>query len=223
MSPATTTFPWTETHERLAALANQCVLRPSADGRSFTICEAEGDAQASFHPPLLQPILGRNLESYLQACETPGHHALLLLRAGASALGLWQDDELLRHKVIRKYVVRGRGRAQPLHLKTRGKSRYGSRLRLQQAKQQLIETNEKLIEFFAQPEQPRFIFYSVPTRSFPELFQVAPPPPFEATDPRLIKIPVHVHQPTLGELERTHRILGRGRIVAAGLRPSAEP
>ena len=49
------------------------------------------------------------------------------------ATRLWRDDELVAHKVVKKYVVRGRGRAQPLHLKTRGKSRYGSRLRLANA------------------------------------------------------------------------------------------
>ena len=42
----------------------------------------------------------------------------------------WRGEELVRHKVFKRYVVRGRGRAQPTHLKSKGKSRYGSRLRL---------------------------------------------------------------------------------------------
>ena len=56
---------------------------------------------------------------------------LLLLQAGAMAIGQWDVDELMYHKAIRRYVVRGHGRAQPLHARTKGKSRYGARLRLQ--------------------------------------------------------------------------------------------
>ena len=86
-----------------------------------------------FHPPLAVPIEDCTATEYLQRLESfrLGLHAVLLIQAGACALGLWRDEELLEHKAFKAYVVRGRGRAQPTHLKTRGKSRYGSRLRLQ--------------------------------------------------------------------------------------------
>ena len=55
----------------------------------------------------------------------------MLLASHSSASS--DDGEIVHTKSIKKYVVRGRGRAQPTHLATKGKSRYGSRLRLQKA------------------------------------------------------------------------------------------
>jgi hypothetical protein len=187
-------------------------MQVSEDGRSIRLVDDAGCDVAIFHPPRLLALDGHDPQTYLEEQATPGRHILLLMQAGVSAIGLWQDDELIRHKVIRKYVVRGRGRAQPLHLKTRGKSRYGSRLRLQQAKQQLIETNTKLREFWEESAPPKTVFYSVPVRTFPELFHVEPNPPIEREDPRFKKIPFHVHRPDLAELQRSHRVLSRGRI-----------
>ena len=206
-------FGWQETYQQLAELGQGRELAPDDRGRGFVALGADGGVIAEFQPPPLLPVLGRSAEDYLAAADRPGRHVLLLLQAGRTALGAFDDDELLSHKVITKYVVRGKGRAQPTHLASKGKSRYGSRLRLQNARQQLVETNEKLIEYWQQHGAPRLIHHSVPVRTWPELFAVEPAPPFDRRDPGLHKVPIHVHPPSFEELKRVWRHLSRGRIV----------
>ena len=206
------TFPWQECCSQLNLLAARYALVLAPDQRHYQVIDPAGELIAAFHPPVILPTYGRDPTSYLAAADRPGLHTVLLVQAGATAVGIWQDDQLLDHKVIKKYVVRSKGRAQPLHLKTRGKSRYGSRLRLLEARQQLVETNEKLIEYWRKHGQPRMTLYSVPVRTWPELFRCEPPPPFDRRAPELIKIPLHVHQPNLAELERVRARLGRAAV-----------
>ncbi|MEM9404745.1 MAG: hypothetical protein AAGA81_01790, partial [Acidobacteriota bacterium] len=130
---------------------------------------------------------------------------------GHVSLGRFDKGENLIAKSLKKYVVRGKGRAQPLHLKTKGKSRYGSRLRLQNARRLLVETNEKLIEWHEEFGTPDQIYYSCPVRLWPSLFEATPPPPFRQDDD-LIKIPRDVPRPTVDVLKRTYRSLEYGRI-----------
>ena len=122
-------FSWQQTRAVLKELlAEHPELELDDNSRSFTA----GDVR--FTPPLVQRIREPHIDptSYLDHLpDSLGTHLVLLLQAGAAALGVFQQGELTHHKVIKKYVVRGRGRAQPTHLKTRGKSRYGSLLRLQ--------------------------------------------------------------------------------------------
>jgi hypothetical protein len=126
-------------------------------------------------------------------------------------MGLWEGEALLAHKVIKKYVVRGKGKAQPTHLKTRGKSRYGSRLRLRNAQAQLVQTNEKLASWWAAHGAAEDVFVSCPKRTLPELFACSPPPPF----PReaLLRIPLDVHVPDFQELKNVYRRMSRGRVL----------
>ncbi len=203
-------FRWHETYDRLEELLDEFTLEPSAEG--YSISDENGASIGIFHVPLILPTGDQEAADYLDERALPGIHSLLLVQAGATAIGVWEDDEILRHKVIKKYVVRGTGRAQPVHLKTKGKSRYGSRLRLQNAKSQLVETNEKLIDYSSEVGPFERIFYSVPVRTWPELFRTTPLPPFAADDPGLTKIPLDVHVPNFEELERVHAWLCRGRI-----------
>ena len=179
--------------------------------------EADG-LEERLHPPLAL-LPGEDLEGSVLAAwlrELPGNlglECLLLVQAGASAVGIWDDDELIRHKVIKKYVVRGKGRAQTLHLKTRGKSRYGSRLRLQNARAQLEETNQKLQDWWDELGEPERIVASCPVRTWPELFKAEPPPPFEKNDPRLRRAGLDVRIPSFEELLRVRSLLYRGRRV----------
>jgi hypothetical protein len=137
---------------------------------------------------------------------------VLLLRAAGAAVGYWHGDELLHHKAMRKYVVRGHGKAQPTYAKTRGKSRYGARLRMQNWRRMLAETNERLCEYWQLNGAPERVFYSVPVRVFAELWTAPQKPPFEPRDVRLQRLPVHVHRPDFAELLRVRVWLGRGRL-----------
>jgi hypothetical protein len=137
---------------------------------------------------------------------------LLLLRAGAMAIGYWDGGELLHHKAVRRYVVRGHGKAQPLHAKTRGKSRYGARLRLQNWRRLLRETNERLHAYWDEYGAPERVFVAVPVRAWSDLLGSDPRPPFAADDPRLQRVPMHVHRPDHAELLRVQSWLGHGRL-----------
>lgn len=157
---------------------------------------------APLHP---QHILDSDL------ADAPPLHLMLLVQAGHSALGLWEGFSLLRHTVIRKYVVRGNGRAQPLHRKTRGKSRYGSRLRLREAEEQLEETNARTNLWLAESHHPPVVHLSCPVRLFADLIRAEPLPTFHQRA-CVLKIPHHVHRPNHEEMLSVHRLLSQGAV-----------
>ncbi|MAG55515.1 MAG: hypothetical protein CMJ83_04415 [Planctomycetes bacterium] len=203
-------FHWMETADRLEELLAGHAVEIDESRRCFIACDDPG---VFLRPPPVYPITDdvASAEAYLERLDPDlGAVVVLLLQAGASAMGYWRDDALIRHKCLKRYVVRGQGRAQPLHAKTRGKSRYGSRLRLQNAKRQLEETNLKLREWWSEEGEPDRIFFSVPVRTWPELNAATPSPPFPRDDARLVKIPRDVHVPNFEELARTWRFLGQG-------------
>lgn len=71
-----------------------------------------------------------NSQQGLFPLEDP-HFSLTLIRAGQAAVGYFHQGKLLDHKVFRAYMVRQKqGKSQIKHLKTKGKSRAGSRIRL---------------------------------------------------------------------------------------------
>ena len=210
-------FSWEQTGEVLAELLARHEM--VSDGAGFVTRDEAGDLIARFTPPLVQRVQNPDTSPQGYLADLPGElgtHLVLLLQAGAAALGLWQRGALVHHKVIKKYVVRGSGRAQPTHLKTRGKSRYGSRLRLQNHRKLLTEVNETLCSWVADVPDMDERFYSCPVRTWPELFGSKPPPPFEREG--FAKIPLDVHVPSFEELQRVYRELCRGRVEVADVR-----
>ncbi len=200
----TVSFAWHETAARLRELADPLAM--------------------SFVPPAVLPPLapGETLEAWLARLpEALGAQIVVLLRAGSAALGLWNGDECVAHKVFTRYVVRGHGKAQPLHAKTKGKSRYGARLRLQNARRLLEEVNERLTLWLDEARDVEAIHWYCPIRQWPELFAIDPPPPFARDDPRLRRIAMHVHEPRFEELLRVRRALERGRIGEATGHPES--
>lgn len=189
---------------------------PGARWDAAARCFRGRDPQTALRLPMLapEPLPGSTLADHLARGElVPGPHALLLLRAGSSALGWWEGLELLRHKAIQRYVVRGTGKAQPTHLKTRGKSRYGSRLRLQNWERQLSETSERLGGWWREFGAPWRVFVAMPVRLRAEFAAADPPPPFAFDQPWVVPVPFHVHQPDHAELLRVHALLGGGLVA----------
>ena len=73
------------------------------------------------------------------------HYCLTLVRAGQAAVGYFHQGKLLDHKVFRGYLVRQKqGKSQFKYLKTKGKSRAGSRIRLEETLLFFNEINERL-------------------------------------------------------------------------------
>jgi hypothetical protein len=231
----TSPFHWTETASLVAGLlgvpsraelaalsaAERGRLAVSANGKRLELME-DGEVVVALTPPPVQPIEPGTLHGADYLANLPPdlpRELVLLHQAGASALGLWVNDELVAHKVIKKYVVRGKGRAQPTHLKTRGKSRYGSRLRLRNAQTLWSETNEKMLEWAEEIGHPDRVFMSIPVRTLPELFAADPPPPFdkETGGPTFWnKVPLDVKVPSFAELKRVRWALTHGTLVRRG-------
>ena len=166
-------------------------------------------------PPLVFPVSDacRSIDDYLAALpDEPGDHTVILMQAGAVSLGRFEAAEEVATKSMKRYVVRGKGRAQQSYLDSKGKSRYGSRLRLQNAKRLLEETNEKLNEWEEEFGPPDLIFFNSPIRVWPDLFKVKPDPPFTKDDERLVRIPRDLPKPTTDVLLRTYKSLCYGRI-----------
>jgi hypothetical protein len=207
-----TRFAWQDAHEQLLAFAARWpAARADAKGRAF-VDVASG---ARLVLPFVLPEAVPGAAPLAHAARLPsriGRCCIVLLQAGAAAIGYWDGDELLRHRARKKYVVRGAGRAQPLHQKTKGKSRYGSRLRLLNWKHLLQETNELLHECWRDHGAPEQVFLSVPVRALADLFAAVPAPPFGRGDATVRRVPLHVHVPRHEELLRVRRWLLRGRL-----------
>jgi len=208
MSPSEhRTFSWRDCARELEPLAGDATLAPDPKRRFFA------SEELRVHPPLIFPIPAgcRSLEEYLATLPgSPGRHAVVLMQAGAVSLGLFEGGEVLATKSFKRYVVRGSGRAQPLHLKTKGKSRYGSRLRLQNARLLLQETIERLAEWEDEFGPAQQVYYNAPIRIWADLFAGKVQPPFEKD--AVLRIPRDLPKPTTEVLLRAYRGLGYGRI-----------
>ena len=200
-------FHWSQSTEILEDLLDAYELVLNRSGHAF-VCP--GDVDVRFRPPGVQPIteLTPTPQAWLRTVTGPETYAIVLVQAGASAMGWFEGDACLSHKALRRYVRRGLGRAQPLHLKTKGKSRYGSRLRLQNAARQLVETNDKLNQWWDERGRPGRVFASIPVRTWPALLATDPPPPFAKHEVNRIRH--HVHVPNHEELMRVQRLLLHG-------------
>lgn len=211
---ATSTFSWQSVAATLRELDARAPLRLERDGRWFETA----DRSVRVIPPLVAPIPAgcRGVDEYLAAVPAVlGRHLVVLMQAGAVALGVFDLGEEVATKSFKRYVVRGTGRAQPTHLATKGKSRYGSRLRLQNATRLLEETNEKLGEWRREIGDWETVFVSCPVKLWPTLWEVEPAPPFER-EREVVRIPRDVPRPTTDVLLRTYRSLLWGRVEQGG-------
>ncbi|MGV3641288.1 MAG: hypothetical protein ACO1NZ_12255 [Adhaeribacter sp.] len=140
-------------------------------------------------------------------------YVLLLIQAGNCALGYFEDGHNLDHKVIRAYMVRKKqGVSQVKYLKTKGKSRAGSRVRLGETEEFFENINQRLQQYFAGQVVHR-IALSCSKTLLPFLFSARVPTPFDKRDPRLFKIPRHVHTPIYEVLLDTHKYLMKGELI----------
>lgn len=208
-------FAWHETARVLADLeATHAGARLEPAPRGFRLVGSDGGELARVVVPLVLRVQpGETADALRGRLHRPlGRELVLLVRAGAAALGLWHDGELRAHKTFARYVVRGSGRAQPTHLKTKGKSRYGSRLRLQNAQRLLAEVNERVAAWWDAVVGFDAVYLACPERIWPELRRAEPVPRFDGVlEP--IRIPLHVHEPKHEELLRVRRALEHGVVT----------
>lgn len=173
------------------------------------ILDEAGNIRANFR----LPITFTAPEKDLSIPPKLVHYVILLVQSGSCAIGYFENGINLNHKVFRAYMVRKkRGVSQIKHLKTKGKSRAGSRVRLAETEEFFEHINGRLQSYFAQHRVDR-IALSVTKILIPYLFDSKIATPFNKRDERIYKIPKHIHTPIYEVLLETHKFLLKGELI----------
>ena len=148
------------------------------------------------------------------------HYCLTLVRAGQASLGYFHQGKLLDHKVIRGYLVRQKqGKSQFKYLKTKGKSRAGSRIRLEETLVFFKEINERL-QVYGKQYPLNFWGLGCAKTMWPLLFDGEVKPPFSSKSAELIELPYPFTKGSYEELQELELRLQQFHLL---LSPLAEP
>lgn len=124
------------------------------------------------------------------------NHIVLIIKSGIASIAFFENRQLIDHKVFRAYMVRKKqGKSQIKYLKTKGKSRAGSRVRLQETIDFFENINQRLLEYFNEYRIDTIAF-SCSQTLIPYLFQSKTLTPFDKKDDRIYKIPKHIDSGT---------------------------
>jgi len=213
--PASRRIHWTGIDDWLDTLGDAEALALGDDGETLVSDEARLELPAvlcgriSAEAPLasLREALAEPLPLQL----------VVLMQAGAVSLGLFDEGTALETRTLKKYTVRGHGKAQSTHLKRRGKSRYGSRLRLQNAENLLRQSHAKLRAWMDVYGPPEGLFYAAPIRLWSDAFHPRLDPALDA-DAGWVRIRRDLPVPTTELLLRVYSDLCHGRVVVDGVR-----
>ena len=141
------------------------------------------------------------------------NYIILLIQSGSGALAYCEGEDMIDHKVFKSYMVRKKqGKSQIKYLKTKGKSKAGSRVRLGNAQNFFEDMNERLREYFDENIIDR-IALSCSKTLIPYLFNSKVECPFDKKDERIYKIPKHIHTPGYDILMETHSYLLQGEFI----------
>lgn len=141
------------------------------------------------------------------------NYVILLIQSGSSSLGYYEDEKNLNHKVFTAYMVRQKqGKSQIKYLKTKGKSRAGSRVRLGETAEFFESINERLQNYFSNYKIDR-IAIGCSKILIPYLYNAKVKCPFDKKDSRLFKIPKHVELPNNEVMNGIHKFLLRGELI----------
>lgn len=152
-------------------------------------------------------------KSYAEEEEIKISYVVLLIQSGSCAIGYFKDGVNIEHKVFRAYMVRKKqGKSQIKYLKTKGKSRAGSRVRLGETLEFFENINERLQEYFKDYEINR-IALSCSKTLIPFLYNAKVSTPFDKKDVRIFKIPKHVHTPTYEIMMEVNEFLLKGELI----------
>ncbi|OKL38828.1 hypothetical protein [Pontibacter flavimaris] len=173
----------------------------------LTLLNEAGQEPLYFRLPLTLPF------PYATQATESIHYVILLIQSGNCALGYFENGRCLNHKVFRSYMVRKKqGKSQIKYLKTKGKSRAGSRVRLGETMEFFENINERLQAYFKAHEVHR-IAISCSKTLIPYLYSSKVATPFDKQDPRLFRIPKHIHTPIYEVLLDANRFLQRGELI----------
>lgn len=173
------------------------------------VLDEAGNERVYFRLPIVLPPPSTNI--LLEEAQV--HYVMLLIQSGNCAMGYFENGKNLDHKVFRSYMVRKKqGTSQIKYLKTKGKSRAGSRVRLGETVEFFENINERLQEYFGEHEVHR-IAISCSKTLIPYLYNSKVATPFDKNDQRIYKIPMHVHTPIYDVMMDVHKFLLKGELI----------
>lgn len=146
------------------------------------------------------------------------NYVLIMIRSGIASVGFFENYVNHQHKVFRAYMTRKKqGKSQIKHLKTKGKSRAGSRIRLQETLEFFESINHRLQEHFNEFRIDK-IGISCSETLIPYFYGGKVQTPFDKQDVRIFKIPKHIQNPTFEALTEVNKFLLQSelRIGVAG-------
>ena len=186
------------------------------DLQSLAFRDADGYARLLTMPLILADIVHDDLADILtQIRQMSRRYTIILVQAGAAALGYVEDDEMVHHKVIRKYMVRQKqGKSQLKYLKSKGKSRLGSRIRLKNSIAFFEEINRTLIDWEVATKSDTLLLF-LPVNLKHLFFSANIPPPFDRKDSRIRKVPLDIRLPNFKELSHVDWVVRRGVLRCA--------
>jgi hypothetical protein len=140
------------------------------------------------------------------------NYVLILIKAGMASVAFFENGNMADHKVFRAYMVRKKqGKSQLKYLKTKGKSRAGSRVRLAESEVFFSSINERVNTYF-ENYRVDLIGLSCSETLLPYFYNNAIPGSFERKDSRLFKIPKHIASPKLENLIELDKYLKKNVI-----------
>lgn len=140
---------------------------------------------------------------------------IILIKAGIGSVGFFENGEISSHKVFRAYMVRKKqGKSQIKYLKTKGKSRAGSRVRLHQTLEFFENINIRVNELMERHHVDR-VAISCSKTLWPYFFGGDVKPSFGKDDRRLMRVPIHIPNAAHRYLVKTHHHLSSCRILAS--------
>lgn len=139
-------------------------------------------------------------------------HIIILIESGLAAVGYFENGENIHHKVFRAYMVRKKqGKSQIKYLKTKGKSRAGSRVRLAETMEFFTSIRERVNTYMDTYRIDR-IAISCSLTLWPYFFGGKGDLLFSKDDPRVYKVPMHVPDCTYDNLLKVNDFLIRGEL-----------
>ena len=192
-------------------VARQAPVDFDEEKQALTFVNRRNSTYVLAFPLIFPKISSGTTEDLLRQIGTfTQTYTVILVQAGVAALGYYVEGELVEHKVIRKYMVRKKqGTSQIKHLKSKGKSRLGSRIRLRNSILFFEEMNETLTKWDISSNSES-ILAAVPINLKNLLFTSNVPPPFDKKD--LKKIPLDIRVPSFKELVHVNWIVSRGTL-----------
>lgn len=149
----------------------------------------------------------------IELIEYQANYILLLIQSGSCSMGYYEGSKNMDHKVFKSYMVRQKqGKSQIKHLKTKGKSRAGSRVRLAETMDFFENINLRLQEYFSHHNIDK-IAISCSKILIPYLHNSKVQCPFEKKDERIFKIPTHVNLPNHEVMNAVHQFLLKGELI----------